>query len=148
VRRKERHFSSTTPLVKTYSALGEHGALWLGLAAAGRAVHPSPRWGRSAAAVVVAYWAAVGIKNVIRRRRPALAEYPALITTPGGLSFPSAHAAAAMAAAAKLDAHYPRPPLYAAVLAMCATRPYLGVHYPSDIVAGALLGAAIGRALR
>ena len=31
----------------------------------------------------------------------------------------------------------------AAVGAMALTRPYLGVHYPSDVVAGALLGTAI-----
>ena len=37
----------------------------------------------------------------------------------------------------------PAPPLYAAAGAMALTRPYLGVHYPSDVVAGALLGTAI-----
>ena len=36
-------------------------------------------------------------------------------------------------------------PFYLVALAMSVSRPYLGVHYPSDIVAGAILGVAIGR---
>jgi undecaprenyl-diphosphatase len=39
----------------------------------------------------------------------------------------------------------PAPPLYAVAVAMALSRPYLGVHYPSDIAAGALLGDAVGR---
>ena len=38
-------------------------------------------------------------------------------------------------------------PLYAAAGAMALTRPYLGVHYPSDVVAGAALGVALERLL-
>ena len=36
-------------------------------------------------------------------------------------------------------------PLYALATAMALSRPYLGVHYPSDIAAGALLGDAVAR---
>ena len=35
-------------------------------------------------------------------------------------------------------------PLYALAGAVCLTRPYLGMHYPSDVLAGAALGIAIG----
>ena len=41
----------------------------------------------------------------------------------------------------------PALPLYAAAGAMALTRPYLGVHYPSDVLAGAALGAALEKLL-
>ena len=44
-----------------------------------------------------------------------------------------------------LSAALPPAPLYALAGAMALSRPYLGVHYPSDIVAGALLGDAVAR---
>jgi undecaprenyl-diphosphatase len=37
-----------------------------------------------------------------------------------------------------------RAPLVAAATLMSLTRPYLGVHYPSDVLAGAVLGGALG----
>jgi membrane-associated phospholipid phosphatase len=38
-----------------------------------------------------------------------------------------------------------RAPLYLLAAALCFTRPYLGMHYPSDVVAGVALGAVLGR---
>ncbi len=35
-------------------------------------------------------------------------------------------------------------PLYAVAVAICLSRPYLGIHYPSDVMAGAALGSVIG----
>jgi undecaprenyl-diphosphatase len=68
-----------------------------------------------------------------------------LASTLSGLSYPSAHAATSFAAAGALP--LPSLPLYAAAGAMALTRPYLGVHYPSDVIAGALLGRALERLL-
>jgi undecaprenyl-diphosphatase len=42
----------------------------------------------------------------------------------------------------------PAAPLYAVATGLAASRVYLGVHYPSDILAGAALGTAIGEAAR
>jgi undecaprenyl-diphosphatase len=38
-----------------------------------------------------------------------------------------------------------RLPAYGLAAAVCVGRPYLGMHYPSDVLAGAVLGYAIGR---
>jgi undecaprenyl-diphosphatase len=62
------------------------------------------------------------------------------------LSFPSAHATTSFAAAAAYRGLAPSRALYGAALLFALTRPYLGVHYPSDVVAGALLGTALGLA--
>jgi membrane-associated phospholipid phosphatase len=80
---------------------------------------------------------------VVRRPRPDLGpELAPLSPTISSLSYPSGHAATSFAAAGALGRSVP---LYAAAGAMALTRPYLGVHYPSDVIAGALLGWAVER---
>ena len=72
---------------------------------------------------------------------------PPLGGAPSSLSFPSAHATASFAAATAMSRFAPelKPALFGAATAMAVTRPYLGMHYPSDVVAGALLGSVLGR---
>lgn len=86
-------------------------------------------------------------KVVVARPRPDLHE--ALVALPGGLSFPSGHAtqAAAFAVALALaPRERPSPALVAAAalaaIVVAVSRAWLQVHYPSDVVAGALAGAA------
>jgi membrane-associated phospholipid phosphatase len=137
--------------VRRFSRLGEHAAVWLAIGAAG-ALFDRPnrrdRWRRGVAAVGATYLANTAIKAVIRRRRPDLAGLPALIRTPTALSFPSAHAASSFAAARAYAGLLPARPLYLAAAAMAGSRVYLGVHYPSDVAAGALLGLALGSVAR
>jgi membrane-associated phospholipid phosphatase len=82
----------------------------------------------------------------VRRQRPRLRRLPPLASAPSALSFPSAHATASLAAATAMGRVEPRArlPLYGLAVAISLTRPYLGMHYPSDVLAGAALGLALG----
>lgn len=89
------------------------------------------------------------LKEIVGRERPcdALGWCAAIaVASPGGHSFPSGHAAGSFAFAAFAAVRTPRwaaPALiYAAIVAW--SRCALGVHYPSDVLMGSLLGAAIG----
>ena len=131
--------------VKALSKTGEHGLLWYGLAGAGALLDAErrPAYRRAAATTLASYVLNQGIKFVVRRRRPELPGLPPLIPTTLKLSYPSAHSTMSFAAARSLARVWPAPPLYALACVMALSRPYLGVHYPSDVVAGAALGTAV-----
>ena len=133
-----------TKWLRRYSRLGEHGGVWLAIGAVGCLTHPRSGWGRATISVATAHVTSSAIKYAIGRRRPAVDDLPHLIDTPTGLSFPSSHASSSFAAARAYGRLLPKGHLYTAAVAMSMTRVYLGVHYPSDILAGAALGTAIG----
>ncbi len=133
---------------RTLSWSGEHGALWLAAGLAGAALDRERRadWLRGAALTAAAHLASMGVKRIVRRPRPGHVE--PLVRTAGRHSFPSSHATSAVAAAVAYGALRPAgarvlPPLAAA---MCVSRMVVGVHYPSDVAAGAALGAFAARA--
>jgi membrane-associated phospholipid phosphatase len=133
--------------VARFSRLGEHGGVWLAIGAAGWALDRprAPRWRDAIGTVAGKYALNTAIKLAVRRRRPELEGLPALTDTPTRLSFPSAHASTSFAAArvyARLG--LPAAPLYALAVGLAKSRLYLGVHYPSDVLAGAVLGTVTG----
>ncbi|MGO9320311.1 MAG: phosphatase PAP2 family protein [Solirubrobacteraceae bacterium] len=135
--------------VARFSRLGEHAGVWLAIGAAGTALDAERRaeWRRATATVAGVYVLNTAIKQVVRRRRPELPGLPALTGTPTALSFPSAHASTSFAGAlAYSRLGLPVVPLYALATGLALSRLYLGVHYPSDVLAGAALGMLGGAA--
>lgn len=131
--------------VSAYSRLGEHAACWLALGLGGALIDADrrPRWVRGAGVVAGAYALNFAVKVAVRRRRPELEGLPPLSPVVSRLSFPSAHATTSFAAARIYRGLAPAALLYPAAAAFAVSRPYLGVHYPSDVVAGAVLGTAL-----
>jgi undecaprenyl-diphosphatase len=87
------------------------------------------------------------LKGVFDRPRPSVVD-PAvhpLVFVPHNGSMPSTHAATAFAAAVAVSLVHPRLswPLVALASLVSVSRVWLGVHYPTDVLAGAALGTAI-----
>lgn len=137
------------PVAQGLSHFGEHALGWLALGAAGWVSgRRRQEWAAGMAGVVAAHAAGVVVKRVVRRVRPALEDVPALVKTPSRLSFPSAHSCSTAAAAVGFGPMLGRPPMAAVTGVMLVSRVLLGVHYPSDVVTGAALGAGVATVVR
>ena len=147
--RTRGHDPGLERVVALYSRVGEHAACWLALGLLGAAVTPDTGrrrcWLRGVRIVAGAYGMNQAIKFAVRRRRPQLDGLPPLTPVVTRLSFPSAHATTSFAAAHAYRRLAPAWSLYLAAGAFAFSRPYLGVHYPSDVVAGAVLGTAVAK---
>ncbi len=145
--RTHLHMPALERAIAGYSRLGEHAACWLTLGTAGALLDRRPgsrrRWWRGTKVVAASYGLNFVVKLVVGRRRPELHGLPPLTSTVSRLSFPSAHCTTSFAAARAFSGLAPAGVLYGAALVFALSRPYLGVHYPSDVLAGAVLGTAI-----
>jgi undecaprenyl-diphosphatase len=123
--------------------------------AAGVAVLGGPAGRRDAVVALSAVAATsavvnLGLKPLQRRARPDRAVHAVpvgrQVPVPRSPSFPSGHTASAFAFAAAMGARRPalRVPLCALAAAVGWSRVHVGVHYPSDVLAGALVGHAVG----
>ena len=138
---------TTAKAARGLSHFGEHDLGWLAVATVGGAVDKQNRskWLALGAGTFAAHAATVVLKRIVRRPRPNDPRVKVGVKTPSQLSFPSSHAANTGAAAAHLaDITGKRWP-WLLVPVMMLSRNVLGVHYPTDTLAGAALGAAAAK---
>jgi undecaprenyl-diphosphatase len=99
-------------------------------------------------AVILADLTALGLRRAVGRPRPwrRYAEPPPLGHVPKDPSFPSGHTAIAFACATILSYYRPRwaPAFFLLAVAIGFSRVYVGVHYPLDVLGGAVLGLLCG----
>jgi membrane-associated phospholipid phosphatase len=136
---------SAVSLARAMSHFGEHAAGWVALSAVGAALVPGHRreWLLVGAGSVAAHAASILIKLAVRRKRPHHPDVEVKVGTPSSLSFPSAHATSTTAAAVLLCRALRSPLPLVLVPLMAVSRLVLGVHYPTDVIAGIAVGAAV-----
>lgn len=140
-------------LMPGISFLGNWGMIWIILAVILLLIKSRRRCGLTLGAGLIC-GALIGnllLKNLVARTRPCLINdsVELLIAIPWDSSFPSGHTLSAFVAATILmryDRRLGVPTLILAVL-IAFSRLYLYVHFPSDVLAGALLGVGIGLAV-
>jgi membrane-associated phospholipid phosphatase len=126
---------------------GNNGLVWFLLGVA-LAIIDNGRWEQWLICALLGPFAIglnYAIKLAVRRPRPVLEGLPPLGGAPSSLSFPSAHATSSFAVATAMCRVDPATSaVFLVALALSLGRPYLGMHYPSDVLVGALLGIGLG----
>ena len=140
-----------TPVMEAITFLGEAGWFWIALTAVLCCFRPTRR---AAIAAAIALLLSLLVNNLflkplVDRTRPyeVVEGLVNLVPPPGDASFPSGHAGASFAASTAMAPHLKRRwgvclVVLAALIAL--SRLYLGVHFPTDVAAGALIGVVLG----
>ncbi len=135
----------------TASALGDFGLCWVMLALV-RALRGRPNDERAAVrAMIATVIESVAVNGVLksffgRHRPPAEVEHPHPFRVPITSSFPSGHTTAAFCGATLLADGDDLGPLYfAAAAVVAASRIHVRIHHASDVIAGVVVGLALGR---
>jgi len=145
--RTRGHTPGMEKLMKALGKAGNNGAIWVVLCLIVLAATDSngESWFICALLAPVAIALNYVVKLAVKRPRPALEGLPPLGGAPSSLSFPSAHATSSFAVATAMTRVDSWGALaFLLAFALSFGRPYLGMHYPSDVLAGAVLGVVLG----
>ena len=146
---QELHTPVMDEVMTAITFLGDSGWFWIGV---GILLAAWPKTRKTGAAVLISLAAGflIGnlvIKNLAARQRPCWLDsaIPLLIESPGDYSFPSGHSLASFEGAVSILLYHKKWGLAAVVLAalIAFSRLYLFVHFPTDVLAGTLLGILI-----
>jgi membrane-associated phospholipid phosphatase len=141
------HGRVTETVAKGLGRIGEYGAVWLAIGIVLAVADPNRGEDWLVAGILgpVAIGLNFAVKLIVRRPRPVLEGLPPLGGAPSSLSFPSAHATSSFACATAMSRIAPEAAvLFLLAVAIAVGRPYLGMHYPSDVLGGVILGIALG----
>lgn len=137
------------PVITTF---GTHGYLWIAVSILLLFFRKTRRWGITLLVTLGVVWAACefGLKELIARPRPFMVDtsYALVIAAPSGFSMPSGHTLTAFIAATILA----RSPIargwkaaaWVMAVLIAFSRLYLFVHFPTDVLAGAVIGVIAG----
>jgi membrane-associated phospholipid phosphatase len=145
--RTRGHTPGLEAAAKALGKAGNNALVWFLLGIALALLDPDRResWLICAALGPVAIGLNYGLKLIVKRPRPVLEGLPPLGGAPSSLSFPSAHAFSSFAVATAMFRVDPATAgAFVVALALSLGRPYLGMHYPSDVLVGAVLGIILG----
>jgi undecaprenyl-diphosphatase len=145
--RTRGHTPGLEKLMKSLGKAGNNGTIWVVLCLIVLAATDSngESWFICALLAPAAIALNYLIKLAVKRPRPVLEGLPPLGGAPSSLSFPSAHATSSFAVATAMTRVDSLGALaFVLAFALSLGRPYLGMHYPSDVLAGALLGVVLG----
>jgi membrane-associated phospholipid phosphatase len=145
--RTNGHTPGVERAAKALGRAGNNGGVWFVIGVVLAVLDSSNReaWLICAALGPIGIGLNYAVKLIVRRPRPVLEGLPPLGGAPSSLSFPSAHATSSFAVATAMTRVEPVAALaFLLAFALALGRPYLGMHYPSDVVAGALLGVGLG----
>lgn len=149
---QEIRSSALDPLMEIYTSLGNAGMIWIILSGGMLCYKPTRKAGMLALFAMLLGLVCTNLilKPLVARDRPWL-DVPGLIPLieePDPCSFPSGHTTAAFAAAMIFWRALPETWVGTKALMMCMaflmalSRLYVGVHYPTDVLAGALVGSS------
>ncbi len=135
------------PGARALSHFGEHSAGWVGVSLLGALLQPQRRrvWLTAGIGAFIAHACAVVIKRVVKRERPHHPSIAVNVSTPSRLSFPSAHVTSTTAASILLARATGLPLPWVLVPPMALSRLVLGVHYPTDVLAGVAVGVVVAK---
>ncbi|MDD6062281.1 MAG: phosphatase PAP2 family protein [Oscillospiraceae bacterium] len=145
-----------TPILVFLTRLGDGGILWIALAIVLMLFKKTRKIGFTVAGAIICmfFFNNVFLKNFFARPRPFDLDvwkdwfvYPEFVTRPDSFSFPSGHSSSAFAAATGLTVSKKARfivPGYVLAALIAFSRIYVHVHYPTDVIFGALFGIVYG----